>query len=111
MRTTLARSEPSRRESHSDVIRAFIVESLLLGQAQGLSDTESLYDSGVLDSTAVMELVAFIEERFKVEIHDSDMTEANLGSIANIDRFVASKLNGSRKAEAEPAGEANAISA
>lgn len=101
MRTTLARCETTESASASNrnIVRTYIVDNLLLGQSYGLSDTQSFYESGVLDSTAVMELVSFVEERFNIEIRDADMTEANFGSIAGIERLIAAKIAGQ-----EPSG-------
>jgi acyl carrier protein len=46
---------------------------------------------GALDSTAAMELVAFIEETFDIKIHDHEITTDNLDSINKICVFLQSK--------------------
>lgn len=76
---------------HRNVIRRYVVENFLLGHDGGLSDEASLLDAGVIDSTGVLQLVAFIEERFGIEVADEDLVPANLDSIANIARFVAQR--------------------
>ena len=75
-------------------IRAHIVENLLLGAEQELSDTASLIDAGILDSTGAMELVAFIEAEFAITVDDEELTPENLDSIANICALVERKLTG-----------------
>jgi acyl carrier protein len=70
------------------IIRSYVVENLLLGAAQDLDDDKPLYDSGILDSVSVMELVAFIEATFDVRVLDPDLTEDNFGSISRAVRFV-----------------------
>jgi acyl carrier protein len=92
MSTLISRDETADA-AHIPVIRSYIAENILLGQDQELKETASLYDSGVLDSTAIMELVAFLESHFGIEIQDEDLTESNLGSIASTARFVERKLN------------------
>ncbi len=73
-------------------IRNFIEENFLfqIGD-QGLSDDESLLEAGVVDSTGVLELVAFLEEKFKFQIADQDIVPQNLDSVAAIVAFVERK--------------------
>ena len=49
-------------------VRGFVVENFLFGQAGDLQDTTSFLDNGILDSTGVLELVAFLEETFSIKI-------------------------------------------
>jgi acyl carrier protein len=46
----------------------------------------------------VMELVTFIQDEYSLEVADEDITEANLGSIAAIERYVTGKLAHARAA-------------
>ena len=45
----------------------------------------------MIDSTGVLELIGFIEERYEVEIADEEVLPENLDSIAAIIRFVGEK--------------------
>jgi len=73
-------------------IRAYIVESFLLGQDNGFSNTDSLLEAGVIDSTGVMEVIGFLEKTFAIEVNDSDLVPENLDTIQNIAKFVARVL-------------------
>jgi acyl carrier protein len=95
--STIARDVTSAA-AYSDTIRSYIVENIFLGQDVELGDSDSLYESGVLDSTAVMELVAFLESHFDITIDDEDLTESNLGSIDSAGKLVERKLGGAREA-------------
>ena len=75
-------------------IRSYVVENFLLGDDGGLSSSESLFESGVLDSTGVLELVGFLEEQFEIEVANEDLVPENLDSIASIAAFVDRKLDG-----------------
>lgn len=76
---------------HAD-IRNFIVESFLFGDdSQPLPDDLSLIDNDLVDSTGILELVGFIEDRFGVKIVDADIIPANLDSIGKIAAFIARK--------------------
>ena len=72
-------------------IRGYIVENFLLGDDQGLEVSQSLVDSGVVDSTGVIELVAFLEETFGIDVADEDLIPEHLDTIANIAAFVQRK--------------------
>lgn len=63
-------------------VRSFIEDNFLFREDRSsLSDTESLLEAGLIDSTGILELVVFLEERFKIDIADVDLTPANFDSI------------------------------
>ena len=73
-------------------IREYIVENFLFGDAEPLSDdTMSLLDNGIIDSTGVMELVAFLEGDLGLSIGDEELVPENLDSVANLVNFVTRK--------------------
>lgn len=73
-------------------LRAFIADNFMFGgDASALAPTRSLIEEGLIDSTGVLELVAFLEETFGLEIGDGEIVPDNLDSIAAIVAFVASK--------------------
>jgi acyl carrier protein len=76
------------------VIRAYIVDSFLLGDGDGLADGDSLIESGALDSTGVVEVVTFLEETFRIEVADDDLVPENLDSIERLTDFVQRKREG-----------------
>ena len=72
-------------------VRAYIVENFLLGNDQELSVSQSLLESGVVDSTGVLELVEFLEQSFGIEVQDADLVPENLDTVGNITAFVRRK--------------------
>lgn len=72
-------------------VRAFIESNFYVPEGQVLADDASLLDSGVIDSTGVLELVAFLQDELGVEVGDDDMVPENLDSIAKIESFVLRK--------------------
>ena len=73
-------------------IRAFIVENFLFGDdSQPLAADLSLIDNDLIDSTGILELVGFLEERFAITIADADIVPANLDTIDRIAGFIARK--------------------
>ena len=73
-------------------VRNFVVDNFLFGQADDLQDDTSFLEAGILDSTGVLEVVAFLEKQFGVRVDDDELTPENLDSIASIGKFVAGKL-------------------
>jgi acyl carrier protein len=52
---------------------------------------DSLFDSGLLDSFALPEIVSAIENDFGIKIPDSDATPRKFESIASIVRYLESR--------------------
>ncbi len=77
-------------------IREFLKENFLLGMDSELGSSESLLGSGILDSTGVMELVAFLEKTFEIRVEDRDLIPENLDTLAAVVNFVESKTTGHR---------------
>jgi len=78
-------------------IRKFIMENFILDEELNLSEEDSLLEKGIIDSTGVLELVAFIEETYSFKINDEELAPENLDSIKNISQFIQNKLSFSRE--------------
>lgn len=72
-------------------VRAFLVDSFLLGDDDGFANDESLLDSGIVDSTGVMEVVSFLEESFGIAVDDDELVAENLDSVDRLAAFVQRK--------------------
>jgi acyl carrier protein len=74
-------------------IRKFIEDSFLFREDRGdLFAEESLLDAGLIDSTGILELVAFLESGFGIAIADAEIVPDNLDSIRAITCYVQRKL-------------------
>lgn len=60
-------------------------------QPVNVGPDESLFDSGLLDSFALPEVVTAIEQEFGIKVPDSDLTPRKFESIASIERYIASR--------------------
>lgn len=74
-----------------DQVRAFVTSNFYVADPSALLNSESLLDSGIMDSTGVLEVIAFIEETFNVSVEDAEMLPENLDSIDNITNFIVRK--------------------
>ena len=75
-------------------IKNFIVENFLYGQDNGLSDDVSFLEKGLIDSTGVLELVAFIEENYGISVADEELVPDNFDSITNLSNYISRKTDG-----------------
>lgn len=74
-------------------VRDYVVETFLLGADESeLGNEDSFLETGLIDSTGVLELIGFLEERFGVHVADEEMIPENLDSIARVARFVYGKV-------------------
>ncbi len=72
--------------------RAYVHETFLyMRPGFALGDGDRLLQRGVIDSMGVMELIGFLRSEFGVVVADEDITEQNLGTLADIARYVAAK--------------------
>lgn len=79
-------------ETTRETIRQFVETNFYLIDPRQLADDDSLIDGGIVDSTGVLEVVAFLEQRFGIHVEDADMVPENLDSIARIEAFVGRAL-------------------
>ncbi|MBF0582700.1 MAG: hypothetical protein HQL80_00550 [Magnetococcales bacterium] len=80
-------------ESIRDEIERFVLENFVSDYHPGtLPLDESLVELGILDSYGVVELVAFIEEKWSITILDAEITREKMGSVNKMSRLVLSKI-------------------
>jgi acyl carrier protein len=90
-------------EPHTQELRQFIIDNFLFGDQSGrftFSDTDSLQELGIVDSTGVLELVCHLQERYANAVADEDLIPENLDSVERISRFIERKR---RDAPLDPA--------
>jgi acyl carrier protein len=69
-------------------LRSFIVDTFFVDDFQ---DADSFLKSRIIDSTGMMELVAFLESDFHVKVADAELVPENLDSIDNLVAFLKKK--------------------
>jgi len=74
-------------------VRKFVSDNFLFGRkGVPLDADDSFLEQGLIDSTGVLELVSFIEDRFQVKVDDDELVPDNLDSINRLIQFVETKL-------------------
>jgi acyl carrier protein len=84
-----------------DQLRDFLLESFYVSDPSELTDDLSLIDSGIVDSTGMLDVILFIEETFDIQVADSETVPDNLETITRIAAYVARKRSAS-EARATP---------
>jgi acyl carrier protein len=72
-------------------VREFIETNFYVADPAMIDDQGSLVEQGIVDSTGVLELIAFIEREFGLHVPDRELLPENLGSIAAIASYVERK--------------------
>jgi len=76
-------------------VHDFIVEHYLYGdRSVPIGPEESFLDRGIIDSTGVLELVAYIQKEFGIEVHDAEIIPDNFDSIAKLTQYIQKKRSG-----------------
>ena len=74
-------------------VREFVVENFLYGDGSRLEENTSFLDHGIVDSTGLLELVSFLDQRFEIRVEDDEMVPENLNSLGCISSYLDRKLN------------------
>jgi acyl carrier protein len=69
-------------------LRSWIQDTFFV---DGFSNSDSFLKNRLVDSTGMMELVAFIETEFGFKADDAELVPDNLDSIDNLVRYVGQK--------------------
>ncbi len=74
-------------------IRNFIVQNFLFGRDDGtLKPDTSFLESGIIDSTGVLELIMFLESTYGIKITPEEMVPENLDSLNRVAGFLTRKV-------------------
>jgi acyl carrier protein len=76
-------------------LRRYIAENLLFSDKEfPFEDDASFLKNGVVDSTGVMELVAYVENQFGVIVDPKEVVPDNFDSIKSLTDYVKRKTGG-----------------
>ena len=76
-------------------IRKYILENFMFTEDEtALSNDDSLLEKGIIDSTGMLELIAFIGDGFQVTLEDDELIPDNLDSVHKVASFIQRKKGG-----------------
>jgi len=72
-----------------ELIRKFVQTELMKGNAKmELKDTDSLLETGIVDSMGIQVLISYLEKTFSIKVQDDEIIPDNFESIAAIVNLV-----------------------
>ena len=81
-----------------DTIRNFINSNFMLNEElRRFSDSDSFLRKGIIDSMGVVELLGFVQKRYKIRIEPAEVLPQNFDTLENLDRYIQMKLESQAK--------------
>lgn len=77
-------------------LRSFILQNFLFGQDNILGNDDSFLETGIIDSTGLLELVSYLEQRYNITIAADELVPDNLDSVVRLVKFISGKLKGTQ---------------
>ena len=81
------------KEIEKDLIRYLKNGNPILNEMKDVPLNESLVELGYIDSFGVIDLVTYLENKWKVKIENAEITKEKFGSISKMINLVYSKLS------------------
>lgn len=81
-------------------LRRFLANELRVADAATMDPDLALVQSGAIDSIELMQVVAFLEKEFGIEVDDTEILPKNLRSLSRIVAFVEAKRAGANPGSA-----------
>jgi acyl carrier protein len=76
-------------------IRKYILENFMFTDDEtALSNDDSFLEKGIIDSTGMLELIAFIGDGFQVTLEDDELIPDNLDNVNRVAAFIQRKKGG-----------------
>jgi acyl carrier protein len=90
-------ADETARVLREDFVKQQVVEFigtnfLYDGAMLDLGDDDSLIENGILDQTGIIELVLFLEDTYRFEVPETDLTPENFDTVANIADYVRQRM-------------------
>jgi acyl carrier protein len=84
--------EMAEKSSTMEIVHNFIKANYYLSDKyQKIDPNISLMESGIIDSTGILQLIDFLEERFGITIENEDISLKNFETLLKISIFVDGK--------------------
>lgn len=74
-----------------ETVKAYVVENFLFGDDSRIGPKTDFIENGILDSTGVLELVGFLEEKFAIRVEDDELVPDNMNSLEKITLYISKK--------------------
>lgn len=81
----------SELDSTIEKVQRWVHNAFPVAKERNIAATDSLLESGIIDSMGTLEVVDFLETDFGIEVLDDEMVADHFDSISSIAKFIVSK--------------------
>jgi acyl carrier protein len=81
------------REEIGIAVSKYISKTFLFDEKKTVDENVSLLETGVIDSTGVLELISFLESTYNLKFEDDELVGENFDSMGKIKNFMSKKLS------------------
>jgi acyl carrier protein len=74
--------------STSSLLLDYIKKELAVGSKRNIQMEDDLLSAGIIDSLGVLQLVAFIEDQFNIQMPDEDVVLENFQSVNSLANYL-----------------------
>ena len=85
--------------NRAELIIDFITSNLASTKKLEITVDTDLIGEGVIDSTALMDMILWLEESFKISIDVDDLVPENFGSVRNMVEYIEQNLARSKSGD------------
>ncbi|NKQ36988.1 MAG: acyl carrier protein [Chloroflexi bacterium] len=71
------------------ILLDYVKNELLRGRANNITAEDDLLGAGLIDSLGILQMVAFIDERFNIQVPDEDVVYENFNSVKALSDYLA----------------------
>ena len=98
-------------DSITTKIHQWVLQQFPAAAKHNISFSDSLLDSGIVDSMGTLEIVEYLENEFGLEVSDEDMVADHFESVESIATYVnhQTALDASRRASPLPSAPSNDV--
>jgi acyl carrier protein len=74
-------------------VRQFITSTFYVPDPSQVTDEMSFLETGIVDSTGVLEILTFLQSEFGIAVQDDEILPENLDSVARMVAYIERKTN------------------
>jgi acyl carrier protein len=75
--------------NRKETIMNYIKNELMRNPNAKINDNDDLLSAGILDSLGILQLVAYIEKTFGIQVPDEDVVFENFQSMSALDNYLS----------------------
>lgn len=83
---------PTQVQKVKEQVKSFLTKQFLFEfEEETITSETNLFESGIIDSFGAVELVSFLESKFKIELTDEELVSGSLRSLDSIVKLIKEK--------------------